>query len=221
MDNEEKIDKLAQKIWDYHNIRQYLEKADLIFVLCSNDLRVAEYVSELYHCGWAPYILFSGGVAHQNDLLKTSWNMAEADKFAQIAMEKGVPKKKILIENKATNTGENFHLSYELLKEKKIAHKKIIIAQKPYMLRRAYATFMKQWPGEKGDVVLTSPPLTFQDYPNETISKDNLINIIVGDVERIKIYPEMGFQISQDIPDDVWQAYEELVSLGYTKHLVG
>lgn len=221
METEENIDQLAQKIWDYHNIRQELQKADLIFVLCSHDIRVAEYASELYLSGWAPYILFSGGVAHQNDLLRTSWNMAEADKFAEIAMEKGVPKDKILIENKATNTGENFRLSYELLKEKKIPHKKIIIAQKPYMLRRAYATFMKQWPGERVDVVLTSPPLTFLDYPNEEISKDKLINIIVGDVERIKVYPEMGFQVSQDIPDDVWEAYEELVGLGYTKHLVG
>jgi hypothetical protein len=44
---------------------------------------------------------------------------------------------------------------------------------------------------------------------------------MVGDLQRIKVYPEKGFQISQDIPDDVWKAYEELVRLGYTKHLVG
>lgn len=220
MDNKN-IDQLAQKIWDYHNIRQDLEKADLIFALCSNDIRVAEYAAELYHSGWAPYILFSGGVAHQNDLLKTSWNTPEADKFAEIAIEKGVPKEKILIENKATNTGENFRLSHELLKEKKIPHKKIIIVQKPYMLRRSYATFAKQWPGEKVEIILTSPPISLEDYPSEILAKEVLINTMVGDLQRIKIYPEKGFQISQDIPDDVWEAYEELVSLGFTKHLVG
>jgi uncharacterized SAM-binding protein YcdF (DUF218 family) len=220
MENNKKIDELAQRIWDYHDIRQELEKADLIFVLCSNDIRVAEYAADLFLSGWAPHILFSGGVAHQNDLLKTPWNMAEADKFAEVAMEKGVPKDKILIENKATNTGENFQLSYELLKERGIAHEKIIIAQKPYMLRRVYATFMKQWPGEKVEIILTSPPLTFRNYPNEIISKEKLINIIVGDVERIKVYPEKGYQIYQEIPDDVWQAYLELVEMGYDKHLV-
>jgi hypothetical protein len=43
---------------------------------------------------------------------------------------------------------------------------------------------------------------------------------MVGDLQRIKLYPERGFQIYQDIPDDVWQAYEKLVGMGYTKHLV-
>ena len=33
-------------------------------------------------------------------------------------------------------------------------------------------------------------------------------------------YPAKGFQIHQDIPDDVWRAYEELVEAGYDKYLV-
>ena len=36
----------------------------------------------------------------------------------------------------------------------------------------------------------------------------------------IKIYPEKGFQIYQEIPNNLWQAYEKLVALGYTKHLI-
>jgi len=218
--NNKKIDELAQKIWDYHNIRQELEKADLIFVLCSNDEKVAQHACDLFLEGLAPYILFSGGLAHQNDLLKTSWNVPEADKFAEIAIKRGIPQEKILIENKAANTGENFQFSYKLLKEKEIAHKKIILVQKPFMLRRTYATFMKQWPGEKVDITLTSPPVSFQDYPNEILIKEILINTMVGDLQRIKIYPEKGYQIYQEIPDDVWQAYEELVGMGYDKHLV-
>lgn len=216
----DKVDQLAQMIWDYHNIRQDLEKSDLIFVLCSNDIRIAEYACDLYLQGYAPYILFSGGLAHQNDILKTSWNIPEADKFTEIAIGKGIHKDKILTENKATNTGENFTFSYELLKQKGIKHKKMILVQKPFMLRRTYATFAKQWPGEKVDIILTSPPISFQDYPNETITKEILINTMVGDLERIKVYPEKGFQIHQDIPSDVWSAFEKLVEMRYTKHLI-
>jgi hypothetical protein len=46
------------------------------------------------------------------------------------------------------------------------------------------------------------------------------ISIMVGDLQRIRLYPAKGFQIHQDIPDDVWTAYEELVAAGYDKHLL-
>ena len=43
---------------------------------------------------------------------------------------------------------------------------------------------------------------------------------MVGDLQRIRLYPAKGFQIHQDIPDDVWQAYGELVEMGYDSRLV-
>lgn len=43
---------------------------------------------------------------------------------------------------------------------------------------------------------------------------------MVGDLQRIKIYPSLGYQIYQEIPDQVWAAYEELVARGYTEHLI-
>jgi len=39
-------------------------------------------------------------------------------------------------------------------------------------------------------------------------------------LQRIKAYPAKGFQIYQEIPADVWDAYEQLVSAGYDKHLM-
>ena len=47
-----------------------------------------------------------------------------------------------------------------------------------------------------------------------------MISIMVGDLQRIKLYPEKGFQIHQEIPRDVWSAYEELVKAGYNQRLV-
>jgi hypothetical protein len=43
---------------------------------------------------------------------------------------------------------------------------------------------------------------------------------MVGDLQRIKIYPGRGYQIAQDIPDKVWSAFEELVRAGYDKYLI-
>jgi hypothetical protein len=57
-------------------------------------------------------------------------------------------------------------------------------------------------------------------YSNETLSPDDVVSIMVGDLQRIRVYEEKGFQIHQDIPQDVWRAYEELVKAGYDKHLI-
>lgn len=104
------------------------------------------------------------------------------------------------------------------MQEKGLDPQKIIVVQKPYMERRAWVALKKQWPGK--EFILASSDISFEDYPNEEIPQDTLINIMVGDLQRIKIYPEKGFQIYQEIPDEVWQAYEQLVRLGYTKHLI-
>lgn len=52
------------------------------------------------------------------------------------------------------------------------------------------------------------------------ISKERILNVMVGDMQRIREHPKKGFQIEQDIPGDVWRAYQELVKLGYNKHLI-
>ena len=86
------------------------------------------------------------------------------------------------------------------------------------MERRALATFEKAWPGKT--FVVTSPQITFEDYPTEEIPLEQVINIMVGDLQRIKLYPDRGFQTYQEIPDDVWQAYEQLVKMGFDKQLI-
>ena len=43
-------------LWDYHHVKQELRPADLIFILGSNDVRVAEYAAELYERKLAPLL---------------------------------------------------------------------------------------------------------------------------------------------------------------------
>jgi uncharacterized SAM-binding protein YcdF (DUF218 family) len=211
---ETRVIQLAKKLWDYHHLNHVPEKADCILALGSHDLRVAERAADIYHEGWAPLIIFSGGLGN---LTQHVWTEPEADQFARIAEQRGVLKKDILIENKSTNTGENILFTQQLLKEKKLDPGSFILVQKPYMERRSYATFKKHWPEKK--LWVSSPQLSFEEYITEEISAEKVINIMVGDLQRIKIYPAKGFQIYQEIPQDVWSAYEELIQLGYNRHL--
>ncbi|MBA3571580.1 MAG: YdcF family protein [Pyrinomonadaceae bacterium] len=216
---ESNIHTLAEKIWHYHKMNHQLEKADAILVLCSHDKRVAERGAQLFLEGWAPLLIFSGGLGA---ITRGMWNEPEADQFAKIALSMGVPEEKMLVENRSTNTGENVLFTRRLLAEKKINPERFILLQKPYMERRSYATFRMLWP-EKESLV-TSPQISFDEYleryTNPELSSDDVISIMVGDLQRIKVYPEKGFQIYQEIPDDVWAAYEELIRVGYDKHLI-
>jgi hypothetical protein len=94
--------------------------------------------------------------------------------------------------------------------------------QKPYMERRSYATFKKVWP--EPEIRVTSPQVPMVEYlsayTHDALSVEDVISIMVGDLQRIRVYAEKGFQIPQHIPDDVWAAYEELVALGYDSRLV-
>ena len=210
---------LAEKIWRYHHMDHQLEKADAILVLCSHDKRVAETGAQLFLEGWAPLLIFAGGLGV---VTREMWTQPEADQFAEIAIGIGVPSEKILIENRSSNTGENIMFTRRLLEEKQINPQRFILVQKPYMERRSFATFKKVWP-EK-EVLVTSPQVSFEEYlreyTNQQLSKDDVISIMVGDLQRIKLYPMKGFQIHQEIPVDVWSAYEELVKAGYDQRLV-
>lgn len=205
----------AQILWDYHHTNHQPVPSDCILVLGSNDVRVAERGVQLYEEGFAPWLLFSGGLGN---FTKGLWDEAEADKFAKIAYERGVPQKAILIENKSTNTGENIRFTQRLLERKELDPQRFIVVQKPFMERRSFATFKQHWP-EK-ELVVTSPQLAMQDYPNSEISFDLMVNAMVGDLQRIKVYPELGYQIYQEIPDMVREAFEGLVGLGYDNHLI-
>jgi uncharacterized SAM-binding protein YcdF (DUF218 family) len=211
----EEIITLSKKLWDYHHMHHVLQESDCILVLGSHDTRVAERAAELYLNGYAPTLIFSGGLGRLTDGV---WKETEADKFARIALEKGVPEKDVLIENRSTNTGENIIFTQQLLKEKNLAPQTFIVVQKPYMERRSYATFKKHWPDKT--LIVTSPQIPFDEYATHEIPLEKVISIMVGDLQRIKVYYEKGFQVYQKIPDDVWKAYERLVELGYDKQLI-
>lgn len=210
---------LAQRIWDYHRLRHRLAAADVILVLCSHDTSVAARGAELWLAGWAPLLVYSGGLG---GITKRLWTEPEADRFARVAVAMGVPPEQILVENRSTNTGENVRFTRQLLHDRGVDPERFILVQKPYMERRSYATFLRVWPGKT--VIVTSPQAGFDDYlarySNESLTADEVVSIMVGDLQRIRLYPARGFQIEQSIPEDVWAAFEELVSLGYDAHLV-
>src|SRR5262249_13782914 len=137
------IQALAEKLWRYHKLNQQLAHSDVILVLCSHDEVVAERGADLLLQGWAPLLVFSAGLGA---IPRSLTSEPEAEIFARIAISKGVPAARILIENRSSNTGENILFTKQLLSERGLFPQRFILVQKPYMERRSYATFKKLWP---------------------------------------------------------------------------
>ena len=209
----------VEKVWNYHHLDHELQPSDAILVLCSHDTVVAERGAELFLEGWAPLLIFSGGLG---TITSRFWTEPEAERFASIAVERGVPRDRILTEGESTNTGENVLFTRRLLEDQGLDLQRFIVVQKPYVERRSFATFRKVWP-EK-ELVVTSPQVSMDDYlangSHGSLTEAEVISIMVGDLQRIRLYPALGFQIPQDIPDDVWEAFERLVAAGFDSRLV-
>jgi uncharacterized SAM-binding protein YcdF (DUF218 family) len=210
---------LVETLWRYHRLGHELAASDAILVLCSHDTRVAERGAQLFLEGWAPWLIVSGGLG---SITRQIWREPEADQFARVAADLGVPQERILIENASTNTGENILFTKALLDKRRLAVNRLLLVQKPYMERRGYATFRKLWPDK--EVRVTSPQVSLDDYlsayTNDALTPSDVISIMVGDLQRIREYPARGFQIPQEIPPDVWGAFLALVEAGYDRHLI-
>ncbi|XP_076325562.1 uncharacterized protein SCO4629-like [Tachypleus tridentatus] len=202
----------SEVIWDYMLLHHKLEKSDVILVLGNHDVRTAEYAANLWFQGFAEWLVLSGNVG---SMTKGKWTRSEAEEFRDIVVQMGVPDNRIILEREATNTGENVKYSYEVMRQRGLNPKKIILIQMPYMERRTYATFMKQWPGDITtlQVSVSSPPIEFRHYPNSKVGTFRyLIAALLGMLERIRTYPRKGWQITQVIPNNVMSAFWNLVN---------
>jgi uncharacterized SAM-binding protein YcdF (DUF218 family) len=209
------LDRDARLVWDYHHVGHELAPAECIIVLGSHDTRVAERGAEVFLQGLAPLIVFSGNLGA---LTSGVWERPEAEIFAEVAERAGVPRDKMLLETRATHTGENVDFSRRLLRERGLTPKRAIAVQKPYMERRTLLTFQQRWP--ELEVIVTSPQHDLDSYPNDLISREDVIHIMVGDFQRLFLYAQRGWAAPIEIPPEVMDAYVRLVEAGYTGRLI-
>jgi uncharacterized SAM-binding protein YcdF (DUF218 family) len=207
--------RLARLIWDYHQMRHQVRPADVAIGLGSHDLGVAAFSAELYRAGLFPTLVFTGG---NSPTTIARFPRGEAVHFREHAVELGVPDSAILLEPTAVNTGQNITFSREVLAAAAIVPSTVLLVSKPYMQRRCFATAGKLWP--EIEVICASEPLEFDDYL-KSIGDDKLvIDMLVGDLQRVIEYPKIGFAIEQDCPEDVHAAYESLINDGFTSRIL-
>lgn len=205
----------AQTLWDYHQMHHEPRNTDIAIGLGSHDIGVAEHTADLYRKGMFPLIVFTGANAPTT---VQAFPRGEAVHYAERAEQLGVPDTAIILEKHARNTGENFTLTRAILDRDGIHPKTATIISRPYQQRRAYATCKKLWP--ELDVVCSSRPQSLTDYIASIGDQDKVLNMLVGDTQRIWVYAEQGFAAPQSVSSGALVAYERLAAAGYTRRLV-
>ncbi|MCG8919654.1 MULTISPECIES: YdcF family protein [Actinokineospora] len=205
----------AELIWDYHRMGHEVRPCDVAIGLGSHDLGVASHAAELYRSGVFPLVVFSGG---NSPTTAERFPRGEAVHYREHAMSLGVPDSAILVEPEAGNTGQNVTFSRALLAERGRTPRSALIISKPYMERRAYATCRAVWP--EVEVVCTSEPLELGDYVRSIGDEKLVIDMLVGDLQRVIEYPKQGFAAEQDVPADISAAYDRLLAAGFDSRLL-
>ncbi len=213
----------ATLIWNYHQMGHEQRPCSAAIGLGSHDLGglgshdlgVATTAAEMYRDGLFPVVVFSGG---NSPTTRARFPRGEAVHYREHALSLGVPDEAILVEPKAANTGQNITFSRELLTEADVEVESLLLISKPYMERRSYATCRKLWP--EADVVCASEPLELDDYIKSIGDEKLVVDMLVGDLQRVIEYPKLGFAIEQDVPGDVYDAYERLLGAGFDSRLI-
>ncbi|MEU9845318.1 YdcF family protein [Actinomadura sp. NPDC048032] len=202
-------------LWDYHDLHHAIRRTDVGIGLGSHDLGVATFAAELYQKGMFPRIVFTGANAPTTI---ERFPRGEAVHYRDHAVALGVPAAAILVEPEATNTGQNIEFTRRLLADRGIAVRSATLISRPYQQRRAYSTAEKLWP--ELEIVCVSRPLPLDEYIASIGDVKRVIDMLVGDTQRVMVYPGRGFATPQDMPAEVEAAYRRLVEAGFTTRLV-
>ncbi|MER5523346.1 YdcF family protein [Streptomyces sp. NPDC002677] len=205
----------ARLLWDYHRMHHTPRPCSVAVGLGSHDLGVADVTADLYHQGMAPVIVFTGSTSPTT---RARMPRGEAVHYRERALQLGVPSSAVLVEPRATNTGENIEFSKAVLAEARVTVSSVLLVSKPYEERRSHAMMRRLWP--EVEVVCASTPMGLKEYADFIGGSRMVIDMIVGALQRVRVFPGLGLAIEQVVPDAIVAAYERLRDQGFTSRLI-
>ncbi|GAA4995766.1 hypothetical protein GCM10023335_05150 [Streptomyces siamensis] len=114
--------------------------------------------------------------------------------------------------------GENIEFSKAMLAEAGVKAPSVLLVSKLYEERRSYAMMRKLWP--EVEVVCASTSMGLEEYTDSIGDARKVIDMIVGALQRVLVFPAWGLAIEQDVPDAAVAAYERLCVEGFTNRLL-
>jgi len=160
-----------------------LKKSDAIVLLEGDGLNRYEKAVNLYKQGWAPKIVFSGGIVDYE-----YGSFPYVDVLPLILIE-GVPVEDIIHEDKSLNTREQ---AIEVIKFAGIyGWKRLILVATHEHQYRAYLTFLREVIDAKSDIILYNSPVRNLSWFSEN-PWGKRFDRLEQEFERIDKYSQSG-----------------------------
>ena len=131
------------------------EKADVISLPGGSHPAQPEYASELYHRGYAKWLIPSGGVSVKRDKWPGVRSKADiyngdyrsdCEFFTDVLLKNGVPASAIIREDQSGHTRDNAFLSRKIVDERGVAVKTAMIVCKAFHARRCLMLYQMAFP---------------------------------------------------------------------------
>lgn len=184
-------------VYDFLYIEEEPVKADVIFVFGGVGDERAKYAAKLWKQGFAPWVLVTGKCGIYTADLKTT----EAARYRLLLIEYGVPDSAIIVEENATNFGENVRFGVEMLTRHNVTIRSVIMIARGFLMTRCSATFAIQFPDIKTFACSFPEPLVH--YLSDSNDPGWSGWRLCKEVERIEGYVKEGFMASVDVPPNV------------------
>lgn len=225
---------------DLNTLAQFLARkdaptlplVDLLVLLGSSLIVTAQVTADAWHSGSVGQILVSGGIGHSTPLLYQSvrqepslaeipvQDRPEADILADIlVLRHGVPRSKILIENRSTNCGSNAWECKRVLHDLGRTPQTVALIQDPTMQCRSHASFERAWRGEQSPNFISFAPFVPRVKNGQLIPAgqwplERFMSLLLGEIPRLLDtgYGPLGADFIEhvEIPLEVLDAHERL-----------
>lgn len=175
-----------KKAGEYILVETPLARADMCLLFGGEQAdALADKAADLYHKGYFPLIVVSGGV-------NTSKGELEAHQMHDRLVALGVPESAIRIEDRATNTGENVAFTLELLKKTGELDKinSVLGIGQIHGSRRFLMTLEKQWPAV---TKMFTAPNTFGTPREDWYRNKSFRRCVIRELAKIPEYKKLGF----------------------------
>ena len=191
-------------ITDFIFIENEPEPADVIFIPGGPCGEIAQHAAELYHHGYAPLLIPSGSHSILDSVYRGAQSPekyrglefpTEADFFAAILIENGVPEEHIQPERQASFTYENAIYSRKLTDSLGLNVRTALLSCQAYHARRALLYYQALFPDTR---ILVTPTVTQGIRQEDWFEHPETIDLVLKELEHcgsqfheiLKKYPE-------------------------------
>ena len=182
--------RIINDITNFIFIEDKPQKVDAIFLPGGSHPEQPEFAAELYHKGYAKWLIPSGGVSVKRDKwpgvrskadIYNGDYQSDCEFFTDVFVKNGVPADAIIGENKSGHTRDNAFLSRRVVDENELEIKTAIIVCKAFHARRCLMLYQMAFPDT---TFFVCPAVCMGITKDNWYKSEQGINRVLGELAR-------------------------------------